>query len=298
MKLLVCLSVVACLAAASIEAQVITNFNFSGDTPGSSPSGWTSVSPASPTLGTLGAVVTNVAGNNQLNMLDYSGTASASVQQDFSPVNDSLHLSLTFSRNANIAPSTTTQALYVSLGANGQSQGSTSNRAVALRLFNDGTIRIDSGFQSGSGNLVSNKVVNAGSFETAGPTFGSHSLDIFAYSGTAGGATFGYTGPDSVARVLDPHSYAVYIDNVLVTLGTTTLNGNYGFQTNAWGVYTGTDLGRFSLLTGGAGAISGIDFLVDNVQLSVIPEPSTFALLGAGGLLLIWMRRNRSVRLR
>lgn len=295
MKLRISLIAIACLVASLSEAQVITNFDFSGDTPGSSPSGWTSVSPSTPTLGTLGAIVTNVSGNNAVNMLDSSGTANARLEQDFTGAS-SLHLSLSFTRNANITPSTSIQGLYVSLGSNGLSQGTSANRAAVVRLFNDGNFRIDIGTQTGGGAFSSAAVSGSNTFGEAGTTFSIHTLDIYAYGGTTGGATFGYTGADSVARVLDPHSFAVYIDGTLRQPSTnTTANGDYGFQSASF--YGDPTLGRLGLVTGGAAAQSGMDFLVDNIVLSAIPEPSTFALLGVGGLLVIGvLRRSRRSR--
>jgi hypothetical protein len=287
---------IACLVASSSKAQVLFSDDFTGDTPGSSPSGWTSVSPGTPAA-LNGAIVTNVSGNNAVNMYDYSTSANARMEEDFTPTSSGLHLSLSFTRNANITPTTSTQGLYVSLGANGLSQGTSANRAADIRLFNDGSYRIDIGTQNGSGAFVSGPTVSASnSFGEAGTTFSIHTLDIFAYAGTTGGATLGYTGPDSVSRILDPHSFAVYIDGTLLQpTNNVTVNGDYGFG-NA-GFYSQGTLGRFGLVTGGASAVSGMDFLVDNISLSVIPEPSTFTLLGAGGLLLIGaLRRSRRSR--
>lgn len=291
------LTAIGCAAAVAGKAQIITNFDFTGDTPGSSPLGWTSVTPSTPAA-LNGAVVTNVSGDNAVNIYDYSTSANARLEQDFATLYDRLHLSLTFTRNANITPTTSTQGLYVTLGANGQSQGTGSNRAVSVRLFNDGQFRIDRGAQDGGGNFLSASVSSSNAFEASGPTFTTHTLDIFAYSGVSGGSGLSYTGPDSVTRVLDPHSYAVYIDNVWITVGTNTVNGNNGFATGSWGLYSGTNLGRLGLVTGGATAISGMDFLIDNIVLEVIPEPSTFALLGLGGLLLIGAGRIRRCRSR
>jgi hypothetical protein len=297
MKLLVCLIAVVCLVASTSRAQTIASFDFSGDTPGSSPSGWSPGPNPSVPAPLNGVVVTNVSGNNAVDMYDSSGSANGRLEQDFTPSSGSLHLSLSFSRNANITPSTSTQSLYVTLGANGQSVGSSSNRAVSVRLYNDGMYRMDKGAQDGSGNFVSTSTTGTNQFEIQASPFAVHTLDIYSYSGTSGGSGFSYTGPDSVTRLLDPHSFAVYIDNVWVTSGTNTVNGNYGFQTTAWGLYSGSNLGRLAFITGGANAIIGVDFLIDNVQLSAIPEPSTFALLGAGGLLLIGLlRRSRRSR--
>src|SRR6266404_7518965 len=111
MKLHISLIAVACLVACSSEAQVIFSTDFTGDTPGSSPTGWTSVSPSAPAA-LNGAIVTDVSGNNAVNMYDYSTTANARLEEDFTQ-NSSLHLSLNFTRNANITPAAATQGLYV-----------------------------------------------------------------------------------------------------------------------------------------------------------------------------------------
>jgi len=176
----------------------------------------------------------------------------------------------------------------VSLGTNGLSQGTQANRAADIRLFNDGSYRLDIGTQTGGGAFSSGPTVtSSNNFGESGTTFNTHTLDIFAYAGTTGGATLGYTGPDSNAHILDPHSFAVYIDGTLLQpTNNFTANGAYGFENSSF--YSQGTLGRLGLVTGGASAVSGMDFLVDNIQLSAIPEPSTFVLLGAGGLRTFW----------
>ena len=297
MKLhIISLIAVACLAASASEAQVIFSDDFTGDTAGSSPSGWTSVSPSTPAA-LNGAIVTNVSGDKAVNMYDYSTTANARLEEDFTTVSGGLHLSLTFTRNANITPTTSTQGLYVSLGTNGLSQGTQANRAADIRLFDDGSYRIDIGTQTAGGAFASGpNVTSSNSFGESGATFNTHTLDIYAYAGTTGGATLGYTGPDSNPHILDPHSFAVYIDGVLLQpTNNVTANGDYAFENSSF--YSQGTLGRLGLITGGSSAVSGIDFLVDNVVLTAIPEPSTFVLLGAGGLLLIEaLRRSRRSR--
>jgi len=296
MKLHISLIAVACLVASSSQAQVLFSTDFSGDTPGSSPTGWTSVSPGAPAA-LNGAIVTNVSGNNAVNMYDYSTTANARLEDDFTTSAGGLHLSLNFTRNANITPTTSTQGLYVSLGTNGLSQGTAANRAVNIRLFNDGSYRLDIGTQTGGGAFSSGPTVtSSNNFGESGTTFNAHTLDIFAYAGTTGGATLGYTGPDSNAHILDPHSFAIYIDGTLLQpTNNFTANGDYGFGNSSF--YSQGTLGRLGLVTGGASAVSGMDFLVDNISLSVIPEPSTVALLGAGSILLIGaLRRSRRSR--
>lgn len=294
MKLYIALIAVACLVASSSNAQVIFSDNFGGDTAGSSPTGWTSVSPGTPAA-LNGAIVTNVSGNNAVDMYDNTTASNARIEEDFTTTSSGLHLSLSFTRNANITPTTSVQGLYISLGSNTLSQGTQANRAADIRLFNDGGYRMDVGFQNANGTFAAGPVTTgSNSFGEANTTFNTHTLDIYAYAGTTGGATLGYTGPDNVARILDPHSYAVYIDGILLQPETTnvTANGDYAFQNSSF--YSQGTLGRLGLITGGASAASGVDFLIDNISLSAIPEPSTFALLGAGGLLLMGALRRRS----
>jgi len=295
MKLHISLIAVACLVACSSEAQVIFSTDFTGDTPGSSPTGWTSVSPSAPAA-LNGAIVTNVSGNNAVNMYDYSASANARLEEDFTTSASGLHLSLTFTRNANIPVTTTTQGLYVSLGTNGLRQGTQANRAADIRLFNDGSYRLDIGTQTGGGAFSAGPTVSSSNnFGESGTTFNTHTLDISAYAGTTGGATLGYTGPDSNAHILDPHSFAVYIDGTLLQpTNNFTANGAYGFENSSF--YSQGTLGRLGLITGGSSTASGMDFLVDNIQLAVIPEPSTVALLGTSGLLLIGVLRRRRSR--
>ncbi len=266
---------IACLVASSSEAQVLFSDDFTGGTPGSSPSGWTSVSPGTPAA-LNGAIVTNVSGNNAVNMYDYSPAANARLEEDFTGAS-SLHLSLTFTRNANITPTTSTQGLYISLGSNTLSQGTQANRAAGIRLFNDGGYRLDIGTQNGSGAFVSGPAVtSSNSFGESGTTFNAHTLDIYAYAGVTGGATLGYTGPDSLSHILDPHSFAVYIDgNLMQPTNNVTVNGDYAFENSSF--YSQGTVGRLGIITGGSAAISGVDFLVDNISLAAIPEPSTFA---------------------
>jgi hypothetical protein len=102
-------------------------------------------------------------------------------------------------------------------------------------------------------------------------------------------------GPDSVSRVLDPNSFAVFLDNVFITPSSNpTANGDFGiFQSSIYG--TDNNFGRLGLVTGGSSALTGFDVAVDNVGLEGItaPEPASMALIAVGGLLVI-ARRKRS----
>jgi hypothetical protein len=279
------------------QAQVFSE-NFNGQTPGANPTGFTSVSPSTATPTNGATVVALGSGDNAVNMYDYSTTANARVEEDFTAMS-SAHLSLSFTRNANITPAGTTSGFYLALGTFGASQGTSANRALDIRLYNDGTYRFERASQNPDGTFGVVSLTGAATFEPAGTTYSTHTLDIFAYGGTTGGSTLSYTGPDAVARILDPHSYAVYIDGALAqpSAANLTANGDYGFYTSSF--YSSTDLGRFGFVTGGASNLPGMDFLVDNIVLSTIPvpEPSTCILFGVGGLLVLWTRRTFRVTL-
>lgn len=278
------------------EAQSIFSQNFDGQTTGNIVSGFTAVTPATATARPTGrgaVIVDESLPNRALNVYDFDTVNPVRAEQDFGP-QSSAHLSLTFRRNADITIDTgaeSTRAFYVTFGLNGTSQGTQANRLIEFRLFNNGVYRMNRGVQDAGGNFVSSGLTPAASFEPAGTTFGTFSLDIFVYDNTPGGGTLAYTGPDAVGRVLDPNSFSVFINNFFVTPSSSpTANGNFGlFQTTAYG--TDNNVGRFAFVSGGSSAISGVDFVVDDVVLSAVPEPSTIAMTCLGGLLLIGTRR-------
>jgi hypothetical protein len=283
-KIYVALFAGICLIAATSQAQVLFSENFDAQTPGVNPTGFTVNLPASPTFGTLETTVVPFGGGNGLQLLDQSGTGNAQVQQDFTP-SSSVHLSLSFTRNQNIVPANATSGLFVSLGFLGGNQPSLASRTMAIKLFNDGTFGMERGIQGPGGVFVSSNTSGSAPYETpaSGP-FSTHTLDIFAYAGMTGGSGLSYTGPDSVGRTLAAKSYAVFIDSVLVTSFSDSLSlGNYGFTSPVATPYSDPgDMGRFGLVTGGATSRVGMDFTVDNITVSVIPEPSAFALLALG----------------
>lgn len=270
-----------CLAMVSAQAQVIFSENFDAQTVGANPTGFTTVSPGTAIPGTspgsVGVTVVDLGGGNHAaNLFDYSSSANARLEQDYSPMSGS-HLSLTFQRNADLVPVSTTYALYLAFGPSGASVGSSANRAFDIRLYNDGTYRLDAGSQNPDGSYAASGSTGSASFESAGPTFGNHTLDIYAYGGTAGDAGLNYTGPDGNARVLDAHSYAVYLDDTLITpSANATANGNFAFNTST--SYSSTDLGHFGFVTCASSAYTNVDFVVDNLVLSDIPVSTPLTL--------------------
>ena len=275
------------LAASTAQAQTLFSQNFDGMTAGSPPvqgTDFTVVRPVANSSTVYSTVVPFGAGNS-LQMYDLDATLNGQIQQDFT-VSSAVRLSLSFTRNQNIAPANATSALFVSLGFLGGSQPNLTGRTMAVKLFNNGTFGFERGWQGAGGIWVSNATGSTVAYESpaAGP-FGTHTLDIFAYAGTTGGSGISYTGPDAITHSLLAKSYSVFLDGALVTSIPDSISpGVYGFTLDPAAVsYPNPgDMGRFGLVTGGATSRVGIDFTVDNIVVSAIPEPSAFALLVLG----------------
>src|SRR4051812_18568488 len=120
---------VAGSAATLGQSQVLFTDNFDTQTTGNTVAGWTAVSPTTATA-TRGAVIMDeTLPNHSLHIFDSDSGNSARVEEDFASRSD-VHLSLSFRRNADIAvdPSAaSTTAFYISIGANGLTQGTQAN---------------------------------------------------------------------------------------------------------------------------------------------------------------------------
>ena len=295
MKTPVCIAMLSLAAALPSSRAQIFSDNFNSQVTGGTVAGWTAVSPTTATASRGAVIVDGILPNKFLQVYDTDNVNAARVEQDFLSRSD-IHLSLNFRRNADIAvdPSAaSTTAFYVTIGANGLAQNQQANRSLEFRLFSNGQYRINRGVQDANGNFLNTSLTAAQNFEPSGATFNTHKLDIFMYDSVAGGGTLAYQGPDNVARFLDPNSFSVFIDNVFITPpSSATANGNFGiFQTTTYA--TDNNFGRLGLVTGGAGALVGFDYLVDDVMLSaVIPEPSAWTLLGLGSMLFALRRRR------
>jgi hypothetical protein len=286
------------MIASTTQSQTLFTENYDTQTLGVNPTGFTVNLPATPTPGTLETTVVAFGGGQGLQLLD-QGAGNAQVQQDFT-ASSSVHMSFSFARNQNITPANATSGLFVSLGTYGQNQPTLASRNLAIKLFNDGTFGFERGTQTGGGAWVANVTSVQGTYEAAGGSFGTHTMDIYAYAGTTGGSGISYIGPDAQTYALSAKSYSVFLDGVLVTAMDNSLSsGVYGF-TSAAGYSDPADMGRFGFVTGGATSRVGMDFTVDNmfvegIQVMPVPEPSTTVLVGLGlAAFGVLVKRKRS----
>lgn len=164
---------------------------------------------------------------------------------------------------------------------------------------------VQSGAQAHSGSfslLAVNAAANAwnpqGSYQIiANSSVGaawSASLWAFTDTGVNGAAVAG-TGPVDFQ--------INFLDSALATLGGGTVETGWSAinALNTWQEYTlngivpvGTEyVSIYAMAMIGPGATGPVNVYFDDVSFSVIPEPSTFALAGMGGLALLAMIRRR-----
>lgn len=155
----------------------------------------------------------------------------------------------------------------------------------------DGYMSVNMGYSGGnpSGNTSANLSDYVLSFDIAsdgGVTLNSLQLNIQGWADQWFGGAMTETG----AGDIDVSSATVGsgFHNISVNLGTfdgdasldpTSQTYQFQWQVNAWQL-------------DGGGPVTGQQVVIDNAKITMVPEPTTFALLGLGGALLAIRRRR------
>jgi hypothetical protein len=236
--------------------------------------------------GAIGFEVVEAMGGQALRIWDYKTETSNSqilLEKNFVgsalEQQSAIRVDFSFQRAVEILGGDTLDSLYFAIGAfdeNG-TLNSQANRALELRLNNDGTFRVRHGTEgtSGSGGTVA----PAGSYAADAV----NSVSIFANSAES---SLVYLMPGGGERILNANSFDIFINGSLVA-------DNFEFQN---GLFHNNEniLGKIGFVSGSAQARAGSDFLIDDLQVSVIPEPRTYAiLLGLAVLGLVVARKRR-----
>lgn len=280
MKKIPLLLAIAVLPLAASAQTVYINETFDTDTIGQLPS-----DPAQrrTSLVTVAAGVGAIGTDNVLRVNDSSNTTASLIEYN---VGDSalsgLYAQFDLINNAGNNTGTAANPFVFSIGAwndttGSATLGSTANRAIGVEFYATGsssTLRI----RSGGTTLGSNTTYNMTAQQTVKVWINDHGTN-----------TLNYTRPDNyTTATLNANSVVIWVNDVLIGGGTAS-----GFALVST-FTTGTDasLGRigFSSTT-----TNILDFSVDNLYVTAIPEPSTYAAIaGFAALgLCVWQRRRQ-----
>jgi hypothetical protein len=173
-----------------------------------------------------------------------------------------------------------TSGLIIGMGAFNSSTGvalTGNERVVDFRLQQNG--------QYGVARNVSGTSTTTLSGSSNVLSYGADGIS-FRVVANAGPTSVNYTGPDGNVYALGAKRFSAWIGNSLVELSSLT---QFEFRATT----TVNELGRFAIYTGSGAGDAGINFLIDDIQLSVIPEPATWALaLGVAAGLAVALRRR------
>lgn len=261
------------------SAQTYLTDTFETETTGNQPTAAITVRPNTNTLTNLITVVDgidNLAGTGKgVRIFDNDVADSAALEYNFvgsaGAQVSAVQISFDFAGGAG----NTDGARYINVSAGNFFDGSTSpqfgsstNRIFDVRLYGDGDVRFyDDGtstnFVSGAGVNTITMFVN--DFETA----------------------ISYIAPDtSLSTSLAANTVAYYLfDGTDYSTSTGALNAALAGGTE-------NNLGRFGMAS--LSNTVGLEYIVDNITVSAIPEPGTFALLaGALALTAVMLRRRK-----
>lgn len=215
-----------------------------------------------------------------LRVVDRTNVTAPSAEWELSSAVSAAAISLDFHvRDADNNTAPILFAVGPRTGNNAKELNSSGNRLTTLNLNSDGTALFQA---KGASNL--SQSINIDSANSGDSQF-FYNVDFFINDFNSQSIT--YTNPETgLSSSLAANSVVFYLDNTLV--GTSTLSGTVG------GADVGTtegNIGRFGFA--GFGGNEGIVAHFDNLSVSAVPEPATYALLfGTLALGLTALRRR------
>ena len=258
------------LAAAAAHGQTLFTQDFSSSSTlsnyiGSGSGQFDAISPGTPNTATItgGALTLNKTSNNSAAIARTTNLPTSSallVQFDFSISGNSV-----VQNSSNAQSNNSTVSFYLGSGLSTSTTGET-NSSVTAR-FNIGWTAT-----SGQWNLLSS------SGTASANQSGSQTISWYVNNGSS---NVSYTGPDAGSYSVAAGTYDLWIGSTRSFSGTAVTT-------------TGLDATDLKFRWGASAANGTATF--DNIAVSAIPEPSTYAaLLGAAALVgAFWMRRERS----
>ncbi len=260
----------AVLLVAGAGYSALLTVDFETNTVSSVPLGYTAIRP-SPMTATqyINTVSSTLLGGSQaIKYLDQSSSSSAGgIEYNFVPSGGQGAVKFRFSFSPQSISGTSSN--YISIGIGGYSVsnslmlGSSANMYAEMRVTGDGTVRV---YSNGVNVAISSAALNS-----------SNTFTMIVNDTDAAVSYSGYSDNSVAANTVDYYlnGTRLFNDAALAVISAGTTNG----------------LGRIGFVNGSTRI--GLDYLIDNISVEVIPEPATIGMLGLGALITILVRRMR-----
>lgn len=249
------------LTALPLSAGVVTLFQNAGDL---------ATNFTVSTTGTLAGteVVSGVDSNLDGDAIRMYDGPDAAVQRTYLQYAAAASLTSPFKVAFDLYDSSTDNANLFRIGPSGANLALGGAPSLGIQMTSTGTVTVQTG----------TNISFAGAY-----TPGSRANIALYYNPTASTYDFAAEGGPLLAAT----QWAVLVDGAVLDNGTATSTG-----LSTW---NGTEAQDMWFFTGTGGTSSGMNIQYDNITLTVVPEPSTYALmLGLAVLGMAWVRRRKS----
>lgn len=263
-----------CLAPVAQTAAAVLDNDFSSDTLGQQPASMDIVTPTANTANVSATVINStVLDGNALRLFDNEGTTipegrNISVRQATSAPLEAGIFSLDFTAGPNVG-STGNSFFRIALGTTSINAASSSTGSVFQRVV------IASPNSSSTGTIAASNQGGGFLSDTSLGTFDESAANnlqvVFNNSGAA--INYSLAGSQSVAD----NRYDVFLNGSLIA-------DDFQMRTSSGDV---TAIGF-----GTGGSQTGPDWIVDNLRVTAIPEPSSMLLAALGSLAMLGRRRH------